>query len=181
MEHRFDRSASKPGAAPAVTAADAAWLQVQVPFTLRTPLAINHGGAFELSFTPRAGTLEDLAVELYLGSGATGGGEWMYVPPRHTLCWSPTASASTTPGATCSSSALGRTATLRGMFSSGSAHPRPARAAQIPFAQPADALSLGAEDRPTQAERDAQAVQGRARPRVGARRVEDRVERRINE
>ncbi|KAH8986338.1 clathrin adaptor mu subunit [Lactarius akahatsu] len=73
MEYRFDPSASKPGAAPALTAAAAAQLQVQVPFTLRASLSItDHGGAFELSFTPRAGALEDVAVELYLGSGATG-------------------------------------------------------------------------------------------------------------
>ncbi|KAI9456967.1 hypothetical protein BJY52DRAFT_1212705 [Lactarius psammicola] len=131
VEHRFDRSASKPGAAPAVTAADAARLQVQVPFTLRTSLAINHGGAFELSFTPRAGTLEDVAVELYLGSGATGatcGGEWI-----------------------------------------GNAHPRPARAAQIPFAQPADAL-LGAlkidQLKLSEMHRPYKGVRGRALGRV---------------
>ncbi|KAH9032151.1 hypothetical protein EDB85DRAFT_2145712 [Lactarius pseudohatsudake] len=87
MEYRFDPSASKPGAAPALTAAAAAQLQVHVPFTLGTSLSItDHGGAFELSFTPRAGALEDVAVELYLGSSATGatssGGGWTYVPTR---------------------------------------------------------------------------------------------------
>src|SRR6266702_5786352 len=40
MEYRFDPSASKPGAAPALTAAAAAQLQVQVPFTLRASLSI---------------------------------------------------------------------------------------------------------------------------------------------
>jgi AP-3 complex subunit mu len=105
-------------------------------------------GAFELTFTPRAGALEDVAVELYLGSGATGatstnatgGGEWMYVPARRTLCWSLVSSASTTSGATRSVSAPGRTATLRGTFTSSDAHPRPARAAQISFALPAGTL-----------------------------------------
>ncbi|KAI9456976.1 clathrin adaptor mu subunit [Lactarius psammicola] len=146
MEYRFDPSASKPGAAPPLTAAAAAQLQVQVPFTLRTSLSItDHGGTFELSFTPRAGALEDVAVELYLGSSATGatcsgGGEWLYVPARRTLRWSLAPSASTTSGATRSASAGGRTATLRGTFSSGNAHPRPARAAQISFALPAGAL-----------------------------------------
>jgi hypothetical protein len=47
MEYRFDPSASKPGAAPALTAAAAGQLQVQVPFTLRATLSItNHGGPF---------------------------------------------------------------------------------------------------------------------------------------
>ncbi|KAH9165427.1 clathrin adaptor mu subunit [Lactarius sanguifluus] len=149
MEYRFDPSASKPGAAPALTAAAAAQLQVQVPFTLRTSLSItDHGGAFELSFTPRAGALEDVAVELYLGSsatgatcsGASGGSEWMYVPARRTLRWSLAPSASTIPGAARSASGPGRTATLRGTFASGDVHPRPARAAQVSFALPAGAL-----------------------------------------
>jgi AP-3 complex subunit mu len=47
MEYRFDPSASKPGAAPALTAAAAAQLQVQVPFTVRATLSItDHGGPF---------------------------------------------------------------------------------------------------------------------------------------
>jgi AP-3 complex subunit mu len=149
MEYRFDPSARKPGAAPALTAAAAAQVQVQVPFTLRTSLSItDHGGAFELTFTPRAGALEDVAVELYLDSGATGatstgatgGGEWMYVPARRTLRWSLASSASTTSRASRSVAAPGRTATLRGTFASIDAHPRPARAAQISFALPAGTL-----------------------------------------
>jgi hypothetical protein len=45
IEYRFDPSANKPGAAPALTAAAAAQLQVQVPFTLRTTLSVtDHGG-----------------------------------------------------------------------------------------------------------------------------------------
>ena len=101
-------------------------------------------GAFELSFTPRAGALDDVAVELYLGSGATGatcsGGEWMYTPARRTLRWSiAPSSAPTASGDTRSASAPGRTATLRGTFASSDAHPRPARAAQISFALPAGA------------------------------------------
>lgn len=149
MEYRFDPSASKPGAAPPLTAAAAAQTQVQVPFTLRVSLSItDHGGTFELTFTPRAGALEDVAVELYLGSGATGatstgatgGGEWMYVPARRTLRWSLASSASTTSGTSRSVSAPGRTATLRGTFASSDGHPRPARAAQISFALPAGTL-----------------------------------------
>jgi hypothetical protein len=46
MEYRFDPSASKPGAPPALTAAAAAQLQVQVPFTLRTKFSVtDHGGS----------------------------------------------------------------------------------------------------------------------------------------
>ncbi|KAN0140296.1 hypothetical protein V8E53_002192 [Lactarius tabidus] len=101
MEYRFDPSANKPGARPALTAAAAAQVHVQVPFVVRhTPhhrprrcvlpplpspsTPTNHyPGAFELTFTSRAGTLENVAVKLYLGSGetgatstgATGGGE----------------------------------------------------------------------------------------------------------
>ncbi|KAI0252008.1 hypothetical protein BJV78DRAFT_1153988 [Lactifluus subvellereus] len=80
---------SKPGAAPALTAAAAAQLQVQVPFILHSTLSItDHGGAFELTFIPRANALDDFAVELYLGAGAssatcsqvTGGSEW--TPPE---------------------------------------------------------------------------------------------------
>lgn len=101
-----------------------------------------------MSFVPRAGALEDVAVELYLGSGATGvtstgatgGGEWTYLPARRTLRWSLTSSASTTSGTARTVSAPGRTATLRGTFASSDAHPRPARAAQISFALPAGAL-----------------------------------------
>jgi len=157
MDYRFDPSASKPRAAPALTAAAAAQLQVQVPFALRAALSVtDHGGlsshlsphphqpdqsttlpgAFELTFSPRAAALDDVAVELYLGAGAsgatcsavTGGGEWTYVPAHRTLRWSlpPTAS--------------GRTATLRGTFTSTDAHPRPARAAQVSFALPAGAM-----------------------------------------
>ncbi|KAN0140284.1 hypothetical protein V8E53_002180 [Lactarius tabidus] len=83
MEYRFDPSTIKPGAAPALIAAAAAQTQVQVPFTLRASLSItNHSapnnpteyypGAFELTLTPRTDALEDVAIELYLGSGATG-------------------------------------------------------------------------------------------------------------
>ena len=124
----FDRRLTNPPPSPSPTPADT--------------------GDFELSFTPRAGALEDVAVELYLGSGATGasstgatgGGEWMYVLARRTLRWSLGSSASTTSGTARSVSAPGRTATLRGTFSSNDAHPRPARAAQISFALPAGAL-----------------------------------------
>jgi AP-3 complex subunit mu len=49
MEYRFDPSANKPGAAPPLTAAAAAQVQVQVPFTLRVSLSItDHGGATSL-------------------------------------------------------------------------------------------------------------------------------------
>ena len=49
MEYHFDPSASKPGAAPALTAAAAAQVQVQVPFTLRASLSvIDHGGPSSL-------------------------------------------------------------------------------------------------------------------------------------
>ena len=45
MDYRFDPSAGKPGAAPALTAAAAAQLQVQVPFVLRAALSVSdHGG-----------------------------------------------------------------------------------------------------------------------------------------
>jgi len=162
MEYRFDPSASKPGAAPALTAAAAAQLQVRVPFTLRAsppspttavrpsshPSTLNNHLTTNLPgnrrvravFTPRGGALEDVAVELYLGSGATGGGEWIYVPARRTPRWSLAPSTSTTSGVTSSASAPGRTATLRGTFSIGDAHPRPACAAQISFTLPAGAL-----------------------------------------
>jgi len=102
-----------------------------------------------LTFTPRGGALDDVAVELYLGSattgatcsGATGGSEWTYVPARRTLRWSLPPSASGTSGSTRSVSAPGRTATtLRGTFSSGDARPRPARAAQVSFALPMGTL-----------------------------------------
>ena len=46
MEYRFDPSASKPGAPPALTTAVVAQLQVQVPFTLRAKLSVtDHGGS----------------------------------------------------------------------------------------------------------------------------------------
>ena len=65
----------------------------------------------------------------------------MYLPARRTLRWSLASSASTTSGGAARSvSAPGRTATLRGTFSSSDAHPRPARAAQISFALPAGVL-----------------------------------------
>lgn len=137
IEYRFDPSANKPSAAPPLTAAASAQVQVQVPFALRASLSITD---------PRcAGALEDVAVELYLGSGATstgatGGGEWTYVPARRTLRWSLASSASTTPGTSRSVSPPGRTATLRRTFASSDAHPRLARAAQISFALPAGAL-----------------------------------------
>ena len=89
-----------------------------------------------MAFASRATALDDVAVELYLGSGAssatcsaaTGGGEWTYVPARRTLRWS------------LSPTTSGRTATLRGTFASADAHPRPARAAQVSFALPQGAL-----------------------------------------
>jgi hypothetical protein len=130
------------------------------PFRSPTHLinsSLANTGAFELSFTPRAGALEDVAVELYLGSGATGatstgatgGDEWMYVPARRLLRWSLASSASTTSGGVARSvSAPGRTATLRGTFVSSDAHPRPARAAQISFALPAGSLLSALKDRP---------------------------------
>jgi hypothetical protein len=50
MDYRFDPSAGKPGAAPALTAAAAAQLQVQVPFALRATLSLgDHGGLYHLS------------------------------------------------------------------------------------------------------------------------------------
>ena len=50
MEYRFDPSANKPGAAPPLTAAAAAQVQVQVPFTLRATLSItDHGGPYPRS------------------------------------------------------------------------------------------------------------------------------------
>jgi len=54
MEYRFDPSASKPGAPPALTAAAAAQLQVQVPFMLRATLSVtDHGGSsFATLFAP---------------------------------------------------------------------------------------------------------------------------------
>jgi hypothetical protein len=115
QEYRFGPPTSKPGAAPALTAAAAVQLQVQVPFILHSTLSItDHGGpslpstnpphtdlyffflptgAFELTFIPRANALDDFAIELYLGAGAssatcsqvTGGSEWTYVPARCTL------------------------------------------------------------------------------------------------
>ena len=85
---------------------------------------------FELTFTPRAGVLED-AIDISLGSGetgatstgATGGGEWMYVPARRTLHWSLASSASTS-GISRSVSGPVRTTTLRDTFASKDAHPR---------------------------------------------------------
>ncbi|KAI9431837.1 hypothetical protein BJY52DRAFT_897477 [Lactarius psammicola] len=72
MEYRFDLSVSKPGAAPALLAAAAVQLRVQVPFTIRASLSTtDYGGVFEVSFTPRAGALDDVAVELYFGSSPT--------------------------------------------------------------------------------------------------------------
>ncbi|KAH9165426.1 hypothetical protein EDB89DRAFT_302586 [Lactarius sanguifluus] len=88
MEHLFGSSASIHSAAPALAAAAAAQLHVQVPFPLRASLSItDHGGPFflpalnnhattnipatgpfELSFTLRADALEDVAVD----SSATG-------------------------------------------------------------------------------------------------------------
>ncbi|KAN0140288.1 Mu homology domain containing protein [Lactarius tabidus] len=66
IEYRLDPSAKKPGAAPALTTtATVAQVQVRVPFTLRARLSISindNGGAFELTFTPRAGALEDADV-----------------------------------------------------------------------------------------------------------------------
>lgn len=49
MDYRFDPSASKPGAAPALTAAGAAQLQVQVPFALRGALSVTDHGGLSLS------------------------------------------------------------------------------------------------------------------------------------
>ncbi|KAI0253153.1 Mu homology domain-containing protein [Lactifluus subvellereus] len=149
MEYRFDPSASKPGAAPALTAAAAAQLQVQVPFILRSTLSItDHGGTFELTFIPRASALDDVAVELYLGAGAssatcsqaTGGSEWTYVPARRTLRWSLSPAAAQSSGGRRGASASGGATTLQGTFVSADAHPRPARAAQVSFALPAGAL-----------------------------------------
>ncbi|KAF8257419.1 Mu homology domain-containing protein [Lactarius quietus] len=121
MEYRFDPSAGKPGAAPALTAAAAAQVQVQVPFVLRASLSLtDHGGPrIRAIIHPARRPLEDVAVELYLGSGATGatstgasgGGEWMYVSARRTLRWSLASSASTTSGT--SRSVSGRAAPPR--------------------------------------------------------------------
>jgi AP-3 complex subunit mu len=98
-----------------------------------------------LTFIPRASALDDVAIELYLGTGAssatciqaTGGSEWTYVPARHTLRWSlPPAAAAQSSGRRGASSAT----TLQGTFVSADAHPRPARAAQVSFALPAGAM-----------------------------------------
>ena len=54
MDYRFDPSASKPGAAPALTAAAAAQLQVQVPFVFRAALSVSdHGGLYTFQFSLR--------------------------------------------------------------------------------------------------------------------------------
>jgi AP-3 complex subunit mu len=52
MDYRFDPSASKPGAAPALTAAAAAQLQVQVPFALRAALSLTDHGGLSPQFSP---------------------------------------------------------------------------------------------------------------------------------
>jgi len=52
---------------------------------------------------------------------------------ERSLRWSLAPPASTTSGTSRSTSALGRTATLRGTFASTDARPRPALAAQISF------------------------------------------------
>ncbi|KAI0296057.1 Mu homology domain-containing protein [Multifurca ochricompacta] len=143
MEYRFDPSASKPGAAPALTAAAASQLQVQVPFTLRSALFVtDHGGTFELTFSPRASALDDVVIELYLGAGAssatcsasTGGGGWTYLPAQNTLRWS------LPPTTRGGRSTANNNNTLQGTFTSSEARPRPARAAQISFALPPGAL-----------------------------------------
>jgi AP-3 complex subunit mu len=163
MEYRFDPSANKPGTAPALTVAAAAQVQAQVPFTLCASLSItDHGGAsslpshtpnkltnyspgaFELIFTLCAGALKDVAAELYhstgamgpTSTGATGGGEWMYVPVRGTLRWS-LASSATSSSTSRSVSAPARTTTLRCTFASSDSHLRAACAALILFALPA--------------------------------------------
>ncbi|KAI0246631.1 Mu homology domain-containing protein [Lactifluus subvellereus] len=132
MEYRFSPPASKPGAAPALTATAAAQLQVQVPFILRSTLSItDHGGAFKLTFIPRISALDDVAVELYLGAGAssatcsqaTGGSEWTYVPARRTLRWLLPPVAAQSSGGRGASAAT--TTTLQGTFVSMDAHPRP--------------------------------------------------------
>jgi AP-3 complex subunit mu len=57
MDYRFEPSASKPGAAPALTAAAAAQLQVQVPFALRAALSVtDHGGLLSPQFSPHTPT-----------------------------------------------------------------------------------------------------------------------------
>jgi len=124
-----------------------------------------------MAFASRATALDDVAVELYLGSGAsgatcsaaTGGGEWTYVPARRTLRWS-------LPPATS-----GRTATLQGTFASADAHPRPARAAQVSFALPPGAMlsSLKVDQLKLSGEtyKPYKGVRGR-----GFRRIEWRVE-----
>ncbi|KAH8989375.1 hypothetical protein EDB86DRAFT_3081110 [Lactarius hatsudake] len=123
--YHFDPSASKPSAALALTAAQLPPRSSKCKFRshwaprFRSPIAVVR--AFELSFTPRAGTLEDVAVELYLGSSATG-------------------AACTGARSGAASGWPGRTATLRGLFASGDAHPRPASATLISFAPPAGAL-----------------------------------------
>jgi hypothetical protein len=54
MDYRFDPSAGKSGAAPALTAAAAAQLQVQVPFALRATLSVSdHGGLYTSRFSSR--------------------------------------------------------------------------------------------------------------------------------
>ncbi|KAI9429821.1 hypothetical protein H4582DRAFT_147709 [Lactarius indigo] len=122
---RFDFSARKPGTVPALTAAAAVELKVQVPFTLRASLSIDHGGpsflpALNNRLTvniPITGVLKDVAIELYLGSSATAatctgasGCGWVYMPARRTLRWSLAPSASTISGSACSGSAPGRSA-----------------------------------------------------------------------
>ena len=138
--------------------------QVQIPLTLRAALSFTDPGApspslptnqppitthdtfeprFELTFTPRAGVLED-AIELSLGSGDERDEHgrcrrWQVdvcacaphatlVPPSPALYSTPTS------GASRFVSGPVRNATLRGTFASSDARPHPAHAAQISFA-----------------------------------------------
>jgi hypothetical protein len=126
---------------------------LQVPFIIRSTLSITdhpvrpsshpfHQSSphltFFLSFTPQeysnsrsSCALDDVAVGLYLGTGAssatcgqaTGSSEWMYVSVRRTLCWSlPPAPAQSSGWRGTSAVA---TVTLRGTFASTDVHLRP--------------------------------------------------------
>ncbi|KAI9430910.1 hypothetical protein H4582DRAFT_2063263 [Lactarius indigo] len=125
MEYRSDSSASKPGAALALTVAAAARLQVQRDVLPPNPEQPNN--------IPVTGALEDVVVELYLGFSATdatcsvagaGAGKWMLVPRPSTVLPIPPR----------------RGAGPRGMFAGGDVHPCPTLAAQISFVLPAGAL-----------------------------------------
>ncbi|KAH9032154.1 hypothetical protein EDB85DRAFT_1274262 [Lactarius pseudohatsudake] len=148
MEYSFDPSASKPGAAPALTAVAAAQLQVHVPFTHWAPRFPSPFTAARSSCrSPRAQARSKTSPSSSISAPAR--------RARHPAAASgrtcprgaglaPSASAIPSGCTTRSSfaSGPGRTVTLRCSFASGDAHPRPARAAQISFVLPAGALKI---------------------------------------